>query len=177
MKKSWNPLLSLIIIVVFIIGIISTKEMISVTDMLNEQITSQQAEIIRLKNIIKQQDKTIEEQLKIIEEKDKEIEDLRIIRNVRVSAYAPLDNKSGICADDTPTITATGSVAKRGIIAVDPDEIPYGTEVHVPGYGIASAEDTGYLICASDEIAIDILVDTYEEAMQWGVRYLDVILQ
>lgn len=94
----------------------------------------------------------------------------------RVTAYAPLDNKSGICAEGDPTITATGTKVRRGIIAVDPKKIPYGTKVYIPGYGEAIAEDTGGALRNYDGIAIDILVDTYEEAMQWGKRYMEVII-
>ena len=94
----------------------------------------------------------------------------------RVTAYAPLDNKSGICAEGDPTITATGAKVRRGIIAVDPKKIPYGTKVYIPGYGEAIAEDTGGALRNYDGIAIDILVDTYEEAMQWGKKYMEVTI-
>lgn len=104
---------------------------------------------------------------------EKEIERLSTLR-ARVTAYAPLDNKSGICADGNPNITATGTQAKRGVIAVDPSKIPYFTKIEIPQYGVASAEDTGGAIRKYNGLAIDILVDSYEEAIQWGVRYLDV---
>lgn len=92
----------------------------------------------------------------------------------KVTAYAPLDNKSGICADGNPKVTATGTQSMRGIVAVDPSKIPYFTLLEIPGYGTASAEDTGGAVRGYDGIAIDVLVDSYEEAMKWGVRYLDV---
>lgn len=103
-------------------------------------------------------------------------EETFITVQARVTAYAPLDNKSGICAEGDPTITATGTKVRRGIIAVDPKKIPYGTKVYVPGYGEAVAEDTGGALRNYDGIAIDILVDTYEEAIQWGKQYLDIII-
>ena len=40
-------------------------------------------------------------------------------------------------------ITATGLPAVRGIAAVDPDVIPLGTRLFIPGYGEAIAADTG----------------------------------
>jgi len=114
---------------------------------------------------------------KEISELNNDVKNIRTVR-ARVTAYAPLDNKSGICADGNPTVTATGTSARRGVVAVDPTEIPYFTTVNVPGYGIASAEDTGGAIRNYTEgVAIDVLVDTYEEAMEWGVQYLDVEIQ
>ncbi len=41
--------------------------------------------------------------------------------------------------------TATGKVVVKGIIAVNPNYIPYGTQMYVPGYGVGSAQDTGQL--------------------------------
>ena len=46
---------------------------------------------------------------------------------------------------DSPwySITATGVQVQRGIVAVDPNVIPLGTRLYVPGYGEAIAADTG----------------------------------
>ena len=43
----------------------------------------------------------------------------------------------------TGSRTATGTYPRRGTIAVDPDVIPLGTKLYVPGYGYGVAEDTG----------------------------------
>jgi uncharacterized protein YabE (DUF348 family) len=40
-------------------------------------------------------------------------------------------------------IAATGVPVRRGIVAVDPNVIPLGTRLYVPGYGEALAADTG----------------------------------
>lgn len=40
-------------------------------------------------------------------------------------------------------ITATGLELQKGIVAIDPRYIPYGTRMYVPGYGEALAADTG----------------------------------
>lgn len=40
-------------------------------------------------------------------------------------------------------ITATGAILAKGIAAIDPTYIPYGTRMYVPGYGEALAADTG----------------------------------
>jgi uncharacterized protein YabE (DUF348 family) len=40
-------------------------------------------------------------------------------------------------------ISATGVAVHRGIVAVDPNVIPLGTRLYIPGYGEAVAADTG----------------------------------
>ena len=52
------------------------------------------------------------------------------------SAYDPGNSKH----------TASGTLVRRGVIAVDPNVIPLGTHVFIPGYGDAVAE---VLVCAS----------------------------
>lgn len=94
----------------------------------------------------------------------------------RVTAYAPLDNVSGICAEGDPTVTATGTRSRRGVAAVDPRKIAYGTRLFIPGYGEAIAEDTGGAMRSYDGYAIDVLMETYQEAIEWGVQYLEVTI-
>lgn len=98
------------------------------------------------------------------------------IIKARVTAYAPLDNKSGICAEGNPAVTATGTKSRRGVVAVDPNKIPYGSRLFIPGYGEAIAEDTGGALRRYDGIAVDILVDSYSEAMSWGKQYIDIVI-
>lgn len=74
---------------------------------------------------------------------------------------------------DLDYTTATGAYARRGIIAVDPDVIPLGTRVYVPGYGYAVAEDTGGAI---DGRRIDLCFDTVAEALVWGRRRVTIII-
>ncbi len=69
--------------------------------------------------------------------------------------------------------TATGTRARRGVIAVDPDVIPYGTRVYVPGYGFAVAEDCGGAI---DLNRIDLCFDTVAQAIRWGRRSVTIVV-
>lgn len=48
-------------------------------------------------------------------------------------------------ADTGNDITATGQVLRKGLVAINPYYIPYGTQMYVPGYGYAEAADTGLL--------------------------------
>ncbi|RHB51222.1 murein transglycosylase [Exiguobacterium sp. AM39-5BH] len=77
-------------------------------------------------------------------------------------------------------LTATGhdvtdSIFYKGmrIIAVDPSIIPLGTVVHIDGIGQAIALDTGGRIQGN---IVDLLVDTNNEAMNWGRRHITITL-
>lgn len=87
---------------------------------------------------------------------------------VLATAYRPHDNalEGGFTA-------ATGARLGYGIIAVDPDVIPLGTRLYVPGYGYGIAADTGGAINGQH---IDLCFDTASEVNDWGVRTLSVIL-
>jgi 3D (Asp-Asp-Asp) domain-containing protein len=69
--------------------------------------------------------------------------------------------------------TATGRLARRGVVAVDPSVIPLGTRVYVEGYGYALAADTGGMIKG---LRIDLCYNTYQEAMQFGRHVVTVYL-
>ena len=70
-------------------------------------------------------------------------------------------------------ITATGTYARVGAVAVDPKVIPYGTRMFIVSndgqyiYGIATAEDCGGAINGNH---IDLYFDTTSECFQYGVR-------
>lgn len=70
-------------------------------------------------------------------------------------------------------ITYSGTKARVGEIAVDPDVIPLGTRLYIVTndgeyvYGTAVAEDTGYLI---DGTRIDLYFNTRKECIDFGYR-------
>lgn len=102
--------------------------------------------------------------------------DDRDVVRARVTAYAPLDNKSGICADSKPTVTSRGYRPNRHYAAVDPSRIPYGTRMYVPGYGEVVAADTGGALRSYGGYAVDLYFDSYEEAVAWGNRSIRIII-
>ena len=79
------------------------------------------------------------------------------------SAYDPGNSKH----------TASGTLVRRGVIAVDPNVIPLGTRVFIPGYGEAVAEDIGGSIKGH---RIDVAFDSHEEALAFGRRDLEIII-
>ena len=67
--------------------------------------------------------------------------------------------------------TYNGTYLRRGLVAVDPDVIPLGTRLYVPGYGEALADDIGGAIQGN---RIDLAMDTLDEAFNWGVNHVTV---
>ena len=70
------------------------------------------------------------------------------------------------------TLTAMGLKPVRdpgGIstIAVDPNVIPLGSKVYIPGYGYAIASDTGGVIKGN---IIDLYMNSHDECISWGRR-------
>ncbi len=63
---------------------------------------------------------------------------------------------------------------RHGIIAVDPDIIPLGTHVYIPGYGDAVAEDVGGAIHGH---RIDVAFDTRAEALAFGRQDIEIYIR
>ena len=82
------------------------------------------------------------------------------------TAYLPTDgNGEGI--------TKMGTWARYGEIAVDPNVIPLGTRVFIPGYGVATAEDTGGDILGN---RVDLCMESYDACMAFGRRVVLVYI-
>ena len=86
------------------------------------------------------------------------------VLTMEASAYLPTDG-GGDC------VTATGMHAGHGIVAVDPDIIPLGTMLYIPGYGHAIAAGTCGMI---EGHMIDLCMESYEDAIEFGRRDIEV---
>lgn len=76
-------------------------------------------------------------------------------------------------AEEMTGNTASGTYVRHGVIAVDPQVIPLGTRVYIPGYGFAVAEDTGGSIIGN---RIDIAFDSYSEAIHFGRQIIEIYI-
>lgn len=85
---------------------------------------------------------------------------------MEATAYHPTDG-------DGLGITATGTKAGRGTVAVDPDVIDLGSSVYVPGYGMAVATDTGGDIIGN---RIDLCMEEFDECWEFGRRDVEVFV-
>lgn len=85
------------------------------------------------------------------------------------------------CAYTAPagSKTSTGNTVKVGHVAVDPDVIPYGSELYIVTtdgsrvYGYAVAVDTGASL-RNGSIIVDLFMDTYDDCVNWGARQVNV---
>lgn len=73
------------------------------------------------------------------------------------------------------TTTATGTPVHPGVIAVNPNIIPYGSKMYIVAsdgsglvYGYSSAEDTGGFIYWTNGPLVDMYVNSYDDAVYWG---------
>ena len=85
----------------------------------------------------------------------------------RITAYCPCVQCCGRFSDG---ITASGSPAKGKLIAA-PKSIPFGTWINIEGYGYAEVLDRGGAIKGR---RLDLLFPTHQEALNWGVQYLEI---
>jgi 3D (Asp-Asp-Asp) domain-containing protein len=89
---------------------------------------------------------------------------------MEATAYDPGPRSCGKYADG---YTANGTKATKGVCAVDTRLIPFGTKMYIPGYGFAIAADRGSAIKGN---RIDLCFDTYEEAIRFGRKMVDVYI-
>ncbi len=103
-----------------------------------------------------------------------------VIYDMKCTAYtASYEDTGKRPGDPYFGITASGEVARRGIIAVDPKVIPLGTRVYVEVRG--KTHDYGFALCADTGGAIkgniiDIYLDEQQEVYNWGVKKVNVYI-
>lgn len=110
------------------------------------------------------------------------IDELISLGEYKITYYCPCEQCCGSWAKNRPkdaegnsiVKTASGETAEAGkTIAVDPDVIPYGTEVVIDGHTY-TAQDCGGAIQGN---RIDIYCDSHAEALQNGVDYYEVFME
>ena len=72
----------------------------------------------------------------------------------------------GICAD--------GTLAKRGTLAADTRYFPFGTKIHIPGYGMGTVHDRGGAI--KGRTKLDLFFQTHQQALNWGRKKIKVTI-
>ncbi|MDE7302872.1 MAG: G5 domain-containing protein [Oscillospiraceae bacterium] len=85
------------------------------------------------------------------------------------------------CAYTAPagSLTSTGRTAAVGLVAVDPDVIPYGTELYITSsdgskvYGYAIAADTGGAVMRGS-IIVDLFMNSESDCYSWGRQDVNV---
>ena len=119
---------------------------------------------IRIENSIKQREIGIKRRL--IEVDNNKIKGRQM--KVKATAYTGSPAEGG-------DMTYIGTKCREGYtIAVDPKVIPLGTRVYIPQFNkVFVAEDTGSAIKGRK---IDIFMNSYNAAIKWGIREIDIII-
>lgn len=84
----------------------------------------------------------------------------------KITAYCPCAK----CCGKTNGRTACGTTATAGRTVAASSQFAFGTKLNIGGH-VYTVEDRGGAINGNK---IDIFVNTHAEALQWGVRYLNV---
>ena len=95
-----------------------------------------------------------------------------ISKTYRVTAYCP---NACCCGEFADGITASGHKIKAGDrFVAAPKNIPFGTELIIAGYNDGKPVkvlDRGGAIKGNK---LDLYFDTHQEALNWGVKYIEV---
>ncbi len=98
-------------------------------------------------------------------------------RWVRLSAYAPTDPNAieGMCFSGDPTITASGSISRKGVVAAN--FLSFGTKIKIPsvfGERVFTVEDR---MSSRYTNTVDILVSSKQEAINFGnkMAYIEIL--
>ena len=86
---------------------------------------------------------------------------------VTATAYSPINTRM---EGGRYTYTERDGRAVHGI-AVDPNLIPIGSQLWIPGYGHAVADDTGGRIRGHH---VDVRIQDYDRMLQWGCRKVEI---
>ena len=84
----------------------------------------------------------------------------------KITAYCPCAK----CCGKTNGRTASGTTATAGRTVAASSKFAFGTKLNIGGH-VYTVEDRGGAISGNK---IDIFVNSHAEALQWGVRYLNV---
>jgi len=101
---------------------------------------------------------------------------VRVVK-MKVTAYDPGSCCCGEYADGKTSIGDNAYVCDG--VAADPKLLPYRTRLEIPGVGIREVDDTGGAMRKAGRqnppvYHIDLRFPTHEEALEWGVKRLDV---
>lgn len=120
-----------------------------------------------------------EQNEQVVTEDDTTAQEPYEVFEAKVTAYCSCPKCCGIWSKDHPSRqgtdyeqhTTSGTIPVAGrTVAVDPDIIPLGSKILIDGHEYI-AEDTGSGVKGNH---IDIYFDSHEEALEWGVRTLEV---
>ena len=91
------------------------------------------------------------------------------VKEFIVTAYCP---NSCCCGSFSDSVTASGHKIQEGDkFCAAPANIPFGTKIDIPGYGLVRVEDRGGAITKG---RLDIYFFLHQDALNWGRKKLKV---
>lgn len=102
----------------------------------------------------------------------------KILTKMKVTAYCVCSVCCGKWAKYAKTSIGDDAKIYDGV-AADPKLLPYRTKLEIPGIGIREVDDTGGAMRQSARKGIthiDVRMPTHQQALEWGVRWLEVRL-
>lgn len=105
-------------------------------------------------------------------------EDLKLVNGIPESYTRVVSGKATAYSAYPGARTASGRYAVVGTVAVNPNVIPYGSELYIVShdgrvYGYAIAADTG-LGMMDGTVAVDLFMASYADSCRWGAHYVDI---
>lgn len=103
---------------------------------------------------------------------------LKLVNGIPEQYTRVISGKSTAYSARAGARTASGRYAVVGTVAVNPNVIPYGSELYIVSpdgtvYGYAIAADTG-LGLMDGRTTIDLFMGSYADSCRWGVHYVDI---
>lgn len=94
---------------------------------------------------------------------------IREVRNMQATAYW------GDTMTSTGVYPRVASGSSYGTVAADPNVLPYGTMLYIPGYGYGRVEDTGgFVNWPGGSNVIDLFMSNADIGSAWGRRNVTV---
>ncbi len=95
------------------------------------------------------------------------IDEVYIPIQVEMTMYAPLDPQAveGMCYSGNPNITASGAQSTPYTSIAMSSDVPFGTKVFIPEYGLGVVQDRGGMITKNK---LDLMVASRQEALTFG---------
>lgn len=108
-------------------------------------------------------------------ESEKTLDDSWRVVQMRVTAYCPC---SKCCGEYSDGITACNYRIQNGDRFVAADKrYPFGTGMVIPGYNDSKPVEVKDRGGAIQNNKLDVFFNTHQEALAWGVQYLDVLVK
>lgn len=104
---------------------------------------------------------------------------LKLVNGIPQSYTRVISGKSTAYSAYSGAGTASGRRARVGTVAVNPNVIPYGSELYIASpdgsivYGYAIAADTGTALM-DGRTDIDLFMASYDDSCSWGAVYVNI---